>query len=213
MNTNSDNFQVTDPTEKLLVETLMNGRALTLIELSGMTGIRREEIKEKIQPLVHRDIVLMRGNRQRDYYFLTGELAEPGTPSRRVPSGIKYSRHCYKHLAGYVGVLLTDKLLEREYIYPEGKGFRLTEEGRNWFESMGINIDELKEDQPKFAKQCLDFSERRSHLGGRLGDALMKSLIAKGWIEYVPDSREMKVTEKGKTEFEEKLELELPDPS
>lgn len=213
MNTHSDNFHIADPTEKLLVDTLKSGRALTLIELSGMTGIRREEIKEKIQPLVNRDIVLVRGNRQRDYYFLTGQLADPGTPSRRVPSGIKYFRHCYKHLAGYAGVMLTDKLLEKGYIYPEGKTYRITPEGKVWFESMGINVEELKEEKPKFAKQCLDFSERRSHLGGRLGDALMKNLMEKGWICQISDSREIRLTGEGKAGLEEVLGLELPEPN
>lgn len=196
-----------------LFSKLNYGRAFTLIELSNASKINQEEIQKYLDDLVKIDILKTRGNRQRIYYYLnnkkaTASLNLPKEPNKEIlPKGMKYCRHCYKHLAGYVGVQFTNALVENDFIIPVEIKYDLTDNGWEWFSSLGIEKDRFDENERLFTKQCLDFSERKSHLGGKLGDALLEMMLSKNWLKQIPASREISITKKGSQAFKQELDL------
>lgn len=90
---------------------------------------------------------------------------------------IRYARTCYDHLAGKLGVEITEKLLDRQFIILEDGEYIVTEQGKKWFLNFGINVDEADTKRRVFAKPCLDWSERCYHISGWLGSAIAKLLL------------------------------------
>lgn len=133
-------------------------------------------------------------------------------PPAATLSPLTYSRKCYKHPAGRVGWRLTEALQQKAYLikhYRPGQYyFELTPSGQAFFESLGIEVEALKRG-PKFMKACLDFSERKHHLGGALGRAFLLQMEALGWFCSFPDSRLTELTDLGLTELRKKLNLQL----
>lgn len=129
------------------------------------------------------------------------------TVEKKTPTGIKYCRSCYKHLAGFVGVRVTEALLKHRYLIQNEVDYSVTEKGWKWFEKLNITPDTFKGKYRPLAKQCLDFSERRPHLAGMLGQSMLQRFLELKWLERIPDSRTLKLTEKGKTSLKQELEL------
>jgi Peptidylarginine deiminase and related enzymes len=123
----------------------------------------------------------------------------------------KYARHCYKHLAGQVGVQLEKALVARGYLTrndAERKYF-VTDAGRHWFTDLGIDVYEASNhSQRALTRQCLDNTERQPHLAGRLGDDLLAYLLGKNHAIWYDDSRAITVTPTGK-DFFRALGIEL----
>jgi hypothetical protein len=105
---------------------------------------------------------------------------------------------CYDHLAGELGIGITDGLVKQGRLRKEEDAFAVTRKGAGWFGELGIDLDAARGRRRKFAAQCLDWSERRDHLGGALGAALAERLIEFGWIARRRNSRAVSVTEAGK---------------
>lgn len=196
-----------------LLAKLREGRAFTLTELSNSARTDRKSTQKHLDKMVKSGVLLTRINRKRTYYFLPTGLsidciARLGLPKdskkQSLPIGIKYCRHCYKHLAGYIGVKLTEALVENQILVETDRDYTITEKGWRWFAILGI--DKLNFNKSKrLARKCLDFSERKSHLGGQLGDALLERMVLKDWMVQVPDSREILVTETGKKQLKKEL--------
>jgi hypothetical protein len=110
---------------------------------------------------------------------------------------LKYARTCYDHLAGKIGVALTDKLLELKLIEESGKDFILSEAGKKRLIEFGVEVEGTTKRRRHFARQCLDWSERRYHLAGSLGAAFTSRLFELEWIENLPDGRAVRVTDAG----------------
>lgn len=202
-----------------LFQKLSGGRAFTLVELANDAEISRKAMAEILRQMVEIDVLGTRVTRARTYYFTKHpandnlSLLFPAEPlSTAIPAGMKYSRHCYGHLAGYVGVRLTRAMLDRNLLRENDESFEVTPDGWQWFEKMGIEKDDFDTDKNP-AKKCLDCSERRSHLSGQLGDALLKKLIDDGKVNNVPNSREMRITAKGKSWFLKELGINLSLPA
>jgi DNA-binding transcriptional ArsR family regulator len=127
-----------------------------------------------------------------------GELRQtvPGPPP-----DLKYARTCYDHLAGRTAVDLCAALLNKQFLTPTGKEFDVAPEGEAWFRALGIDIGNLRQQRRAFARQCLDWSERRPHLAGALGAAMLTQMFHQGWIARVRSSRIIRVTTKGRTDL------------
>lgn len=210
---------VEDPAMMSLWAKLAGGRAYTLIELSRTAGYHRQETLRKLERAVEAGVVRTRRNRKRTYYFIQNGLAEseitkPGWPkiqkNEPLPSGMKYCRHCYRHLAGYVGVKLSEALVKNEILVPDLEilQYSVTKNGWDWFARWGIYPQDFDPKRP-LAKACLDFSERKNHLGGQLGDALLQKMLDKGRMFRVPDSREIRITREGYQELKRSLDFDL----
>src|SRR5690625_1200433 len=131
-----------------LLETLLNGRAYTRIELANNLKANRKETTQTLNHLQSKSIVHCRENRKRDYYYIPqNQLTETKTthnlnPKHTAPNalkGMKYCRHCYNHLAGYVGVQTTQALVHKGFLIPQGvENYNVTKKGWRWFLALGI---------------------------------------------------------------------------
>lgn len=208
--------------EKALLQILGNGRAHTLIELENQSGINRSDLSALLTNLMSSSWLAERGNRKRRYYFMSSNQIDYlkklnlNIPmEREIPKGMKYCRHCYKHLAGYVGVKIAQAMETKGFLIPNPlksdshSTYQVTPRGENWFASLGIDTASIVQKGGHYTKQCLDFSERKNHLGGKLGDALLASFFEKGFAKQVPNSREIKITPKGRLFLKEELEIDL----
>ena len=131
----------------------------------------------------------------------------PNTPDR-----LRFARTCYDHMAGALGVLLHDRLHSLRWLAPateNGNQYALTPAGSKAFVALGIDVDAERTLRRRFACACLDWSERRPHLAGALGAALLKLALRKKWVAQELDSRALRVTALGRRELQARLGLEV----
>ncbi|MCO6497855.1 MAG: hypothetical protein J5I50_09355 [Chitinophagaceae bacterium] len=119
---------------------------------------------------------------------------------------IRYFRSCYDHPAGYVGVAITEAIEKKGFIKKSKNGFDVTPKGWQFFNGLGIKEENLKSKSKRpMTRQCIDNTEKRPHLAGSLGAALLDVLFKKGWVERPNDSRAITVTPSGEKEFFNRL--------
>ena len=118
---------------------------------------------------------------------------------------MRYARTCYDHLAGTLGVQVTQALIDRQIVHQHGESFDVTSDGTAWFAHFGIEIPELQKKRRAFAVTCIDWSERKPHLAGSLGAAIVGQMIERSWIVQSEQSRAVKVTEIGRRMLEQEL--------
>jgi hypothetical protein len=112
------------------------------------------------------------------------------------------ARSCYDHLAGRAGVALTDAMRKQHVIVAEGdRDYRVTASGEDWLRELGLEVKELRRSKRHIARRCLDWTERRSHIGGALGAELLQYFLAEGWLARCRESRALRVTQKGRISF------------
>jgi hypothetical protein len=122
---------------------------------------------------------------------------------------LEHARTCYSHLAGWLGVTITDALQREGLLAPmAGRVFAVTERGRAWFEQQGIAVPRSPGfPDPKLARQCPDWTERRPHLAGALGVTMYKRFTELGWIASMRQSRAVRVTLEGRKAFSKYLHI------
>ena len=203
---------------------LLDGRAYTATELSLCADISSQAASNHLLKLVEGNILAVeKQGRHRYYRFASPAVAQvvesmAGLLSfnhgvekreRALPEGITYARTCYDHLAGNVGVRITDALVEKEILLCRDKRYEVGTKGGEWFKKIGVESSPPKLQRRSFAHQCLDWSERRHHLAGALGASLLTAMIENDWIRRMSNTREVIVTPIGKMRLKELLSLEL----
>jgi hypothetical protein len=133
---------------------------------------------------------------------LAGERAQPAAKTaawRRDPD-LRFCRTCYDHLAGQVGMAVTDSLTQHGHLEPRGqRDWSLTQSGELFCQRLGVDLDGAKQaDSRHFARQCLDWSERRPHISGALGAAIADTFFKKGWAERLRRGRTVRLTDSGR---------------
>ena len=126
--------------------------------------------------------------------FRTGAVRLRSSP--REPA-LRHARTCYDHLAGKVGVLMTEGCVARGYLRRGDDAFELTARGAAFFTSLGIDHEGARRLRRGFARVCIDWTERRPHLAGALGAALASTALERGWFERLPGTRALFVTPEG----------------
>lgn len=207
-----------------ILASMMDGRFHTASELAYMAAIKPQTASFHLAKLVEGKLIKVEKQGRHRYFQLAGEdIAQflesflaisppPEVRSLKQSSQIKLlqdARTCYDHLAGKLGVQLTESMLNAGYLTLEGKQFVLTDEGILFFTTFGIDLTALKRKRRSFSHACLDWSERRYHLAGALGCELLNQFFNLGWLLRVPSIRAIKVTEKGKIGFKEIFHLDL----
>jgi hypothetical protein len=128
-------------------------------------------------------------------------VAVTGPPRFRPPSTIdaemRRARTCYDHLAGEVGVALTDGMVERGHLVLEADAGALTMAGSKFLAGLGIDLDTPTRSRRMFCRPCLDWSERRPHLAGRVGASIAALAFERDWIRRRPRGRSVEITESG----------------
>src|SRR5690606_38662874 len=140
-------------------------------------------------------------------------LAAAG-PGRHRPTGpknlaMRQARTCYDHMAGQLAVAVTDALTAQGLIVVEDRSGLVTDAGRRFFTDFGIDLDPKPRSARPLCRTCLDWSERRMHLGGRLGAALLAQSLRRHWLRPVRDSRALAVSRDGERGFHEVFGLPL----
>jgi DNA-binding transcriptional ArsR family regulator len=217
-------FLLADQARAIMLTTLLDGRALPAGELAYASGITAQTASSHLGKLLAGGLVAVETEGRHRYYRLAGahvaqaleHLAgiQPAVSIRRKALSpqerqLQFCRCCYDHLAGKVGVAVTQALQERGYICPAAdKQFEVTPTGIDWFASMGLDVRAIKPARGGVAWQCLDWTERQHHLAGPLGVQFMSLLCEKDWLRRSTSSRAVLVTPKGCIGFKEQLGVE-----
>ncbi|HEX8613268.1 MAG TPA: helix-turn-helix domain-containing protein [Telluria sp.] len=191
---------------------LMSGMALTATELAGIAGVTRQTISAHLAKLVDAGLLAVEAQGRHRYFrladddvaqlleslmnvaFRTGALRLRSSP--REPA-LRKARVCYDHLAGELGVLVYERLLARAAFLPDANGLRLTEAGHAMINAIGVDAAAAAGTRRPFCRTCLDWSERRHHLAGTLGDALLARFEELGWARRSLDSRVVAFSDAG----------------
>jgi DNA-binding transcriptional ArsR family regulator len=207
---------VSDPGRANVLATLMDGRALTAGELAKVAGVTPQTTSSHLSKLVERRLLVVECRGPRRFYRLANaEIAQmlegimvvavSGPPRFRPPSRIdaemRRARTCYDHLAGELGVALTDSMIARGLLVLDADAGELTTDGEKFLGRLGADLTASARSRRAFCRPCLDWSERRPHLAGRVGAALAGLAFARDWIRRRPCDRSVEITEDGLAAF------------
>lgn len=116
------------------------------------------------------------------------------------------ARRCYSHLAGRLAVEIADSLSRQQLVVTDGfERYRVTRRGRTWLEELGITYSKAQASRTRFARPCLDWTERRHHIAGDIGSLLLRRFIELTWLAPVRDSRALRATVAGERGFADLL--------
>lgn len=205
-----------------ILSALMDGRALTAGELAWHAGVSGSTTSGHLSKLAQAELIaLEKQGRHRYYRLASPEIAHAiealmavaaAGPKRHRPVGpkdeaLRTARTCYDHMAGRLGIALADSLCEHGHIVlADGIGV-VTPKGRRFFADFGIDLDAASCSSRPLCRTCLDWSERRPHLAGQLGAKLLDRSLGLGWVKRVPNSRALKITDKGQRGFGARFRL------
>ncbi|WP_306190801.1 MULTISPECIES: helix-turn-helix transcriptional regulator [unclassified Streptomyces] len=214
---------IADETRAACLLALLDGRAWTAGELARHAGVAASTLSEHLGKLVAGGLLSEERQGRHRYVRLAdarvAQLVEdlaaqvsPGAPRRprslresSAGSAMARGRTCYDHLAGRLGIAVTDALTVRGLLRQD-TGFALTEAGLFWFDSAGIGLD--RGGRRPLARACLDWTERRPHLAGVAGAALCRHVLDTGWCVRIGSERAVKVTPTGERALSDLLGIE-----
>jgi DNA-binding transcriptional ArsR family regulator len=204
-----------EPVRAKILWTLMDGRAYTARELAIGVETTPQNLSMHLGKLLRAGLLSVEAQgRHRYYTFARTEVADaieamanlvPAEQALRKDMGavpIDYCRTCYDHLAGKVGVAITESLVRQKLLVYRDKELDVTPKGVQWFAELGIDCGEIRQQRRAFAKPCLDWTERRHHLAGALGAALLEKMLEAHWLRRSAQSRAVVVTAKGRQALE-----------
>lgn len=204
-----------DPARANMLTALMAGRALTATDLAAEAGITAQTASSHLARLVEGGLIRQRKQGRHRYH----ELASPevaaalealmglaaGTghlrrrPGPRDPD-MRRARVCYDHLAGEMGTQMFESMIARGLLERQGDEINLTDTGQVFAQDF-IGDGLAAASRAPLCRECLDWSERRSHLAGRLGRALLAQMVTLGWARRETDSRIIRFTAEGEQQF------------
>ncbi len=209
---------VGDTARGQVLSALMAGRALTATELADAAGVTRQTISTHLAQLVDAGMLAVEKQGRHRYFriahedvaqmleSLMGAAAVARSPrvGPREPA-LRKARVCYDHLAGELGVLVYERLAQRGAFSLGADGIVLTPRGQQAMAALGVEMAQATGRRP-FCRTCLDWSERRHHLAGTLGAALLARFEQLGWARRAPDSRVMAFSTAGEAALREWLD-------
>jgi hypothetical protein len=120
---------------------------------------------------------------------------------KSAPVQFLHARTCYDHLAGEVAVQVCEAMLKARWMTAEGRDFRVTRLGEKKLAALDVDLAAARRSRRALARACVDLTQRRPHLGGALGAALLDLYIARGWILRTQRSRAVSITPRGREAF------------
>ena len=217
---------VGDNARSRMLYSLMNGRARTATELALLAEVSPSTASAHLSRLTADRLVRVVPQGKRRYYNIDNEHvarlleslsvlagASSAQLTHRVPEQLRAARTCYDHIAGSLGVALHDRLFASKWLARDEDGeddaYRVTDKGSAAFESLGIDVGETRSLRRRFAFACLDWSERRPHVGGAIGAALLRVALHKRWVTSEKGSRTLHVTALGRRELARRFDLRV----
>lgn len=205
-----------EPARARMLYCLTDGRARTSTELAVIGEVTPSTASAHLQRLKNHGLVKVLAQGKHRYYSLEGSSVAAalealsvlaGRSSYKfvtsVPNSLRAARTCYDHMAGTLGVALHDRLTRLGWLAANGSthSYDVTATGAKGFVSLGIDVEAAKALRRRFAYACVDWSERRPHLGGALGAALLKVALGRRWVVREHDGRALEVTRYGRHEM------------
>lgn len=204
-----------DPARSLMLTALMDGRALSAGELASIAGVTPQTASSHLAKMVNGGLLSVEVQGRHRYMRLANEaVAElietmmevAGGPTPQIRTGprdaaMRQARVCYDHLAGEKGVALFDAIKTGRHIHTDGSNTLLTPQGAAAMEAFGIDVEGLRAKRRPVCRTCLDWSERRPHLAGSLGAALLTRMTDQGLARRVPDGRALSFSPDGERRF------------
>jgi len=217
-----------EPARARILGSLLDGHARTSTELAVIAEVSPSTASVHLNRLKEENLVKVLVQGKHRYYSLAGnEVATAlealsvlaGGPRRHfvshTPNHLRAARTCYDHIAGALGVSLHDRMKSLGWICAVGSddAYDVSEKGERALATLGIDVNAARAHRRRFAFACLDWSERRSHLGGAIGAAILHIALQKKWLTQHLDSRALSITRHGRTEFEARFGLKLNEPN
>ena len=195
-----------------MLDAMLDGESHPAGDLARQAGVAVSTASGHLAGLVEVGLVRAeRSGRQRRYRLAGPQVARalealaivaPRRPATSLKGAseaerLRAGRTCYDHLAGRLGVGITESMLSRRALLRTGEDFRLTRAGKELLEDLGVDVASARSRKRGFALACLDWTERRFHLGGALGAAVSERLFALDWVRRAGPGRAVAVTERG----------------
>jgi DNA-binding transcriptional ArsR family regulator len=215
-----------EPARARMLFCLADGRARTATELALVGDVSPSTASAHLNRLKAHQLVRVLVQGKHHYYSLQGaEVASvleglsvlagrtrvnvaPSTPDH-----LRSARTCYDHIAGSLGVSLHDRLMTLEWLVPCASGkddsYELTAKGSRSLQALGLDLDATHAARRRFAFACLDWSERRAHIGGALGAALLTLALEKKWVSRQRGTRGLQITGVGRRAMAARLGLRV----
>lgn len=205
-----------EPARARMLFSLMDGHARTSTELAVVADVSASTASAHLNRLKEERLVKVITQGKHRFYSLDGPKVARvleglsvlvDQPRRKfapnTPVRLRAARVCYDHLAGHLGVSLHDQFKQLKWLSRASTddAYELTNDGVKALESLGVDVEELRKLRRRFAYACLDWSERRPHIGGALGSALLHAALKRKWVTRDLDSRAIQVTNVGRREL------------
>lgn len=209
-----------DPARARILWALIDGTTRPAGELAYAANVSAQAASAHLGKLVAARLLAAQAQGRHRYFRIAGpEVAaivegmatlsaaiaprtpRPAAAARSAAPQFLHSRTCYGHLAGELAVQLLEAMLKARWLATQGNDYRVTGLGETRFAELGVDMASARERRRAFARACVDLTQRRPHLGGALGDALLASYVAQGWIQRHRRSRVVSITPKGNESF------------
>ena len=214
-----------EPARMRILLSLMDGRARTSTELSVFGQVAPSTASAHLHRLLDARLVKIAVEGRHRYYslgsadvavvleqlgVLAGDKIGPFVPT--TPAPLRKARSCYDHMAGEIAVALHDRFRTKRWIdaanAPTGD-YEITEAGLELLKHIGIDVVAMTKVRRRLAYACLDWSERRPHIAGAVGAAMLTCFLQRRWVDRELDSRSLHLTRLGKNAFAKHFQLEL----
>jgi DNA-binding transcriptional ArsR family regulator len=215
-----------DPARANILTALLDGRAMTATELAYAARVTPQTTSAHLGKLTEAGLITATPSGRHRYFRLAspkvaqmlesivavaGDNRPRFRPLSRQAAQLRAARVCYDHLAGQLGVRIADAMVARGYLVLEDDGGKITDAGMRYLWELGIDTRVAGKGRRHLCRACLDWTERRPHIGGAIGAALAERWLAIGWITRAKDSRAVTVTPLGERGFRDSLGMSLAD--
>ncbi len=215
---------VGDPARANILCALLGGRALTATELACAAGVSPQTTSGHLGKLSASHLVVPMKQGRHRYYRLAGpqvahmlesimNVALDGPPrfqpKSRLDDEMRHARTCYDHFAGVLGVGIADAMTAREFVVLGDEAGEVTPSGMEFLSKLGVDLSHARAKRRVFCRPCLDWTERRSHIGGAVGAAFTKRCFELKWVERIRDGRALTITAAGRRGLKESLSLTI----
>ncbi len=211
---------LSDPTRVSIIELLMSGEARTAGEIARILKLAPNQLSHYLKLLCEQEIIKLQPmGKFRVYSIASDSVAEQleamavlahsaKIHAYHIDPELQACRSCYQHLAGKLGVQFFASLIQNHWLEWREAELHLTQEGFKHFRNLGIPEEVVKTVPLKY---CIDFSERRHHLAGKLGITLLHYFVQEKWLVRRQKPRVLYLTPLGKKQFAEHFKLNLED--
>ncbi len=215
-----------EPARARILYCLMDGHARTSTELSVVAEVSPSTASVHMNRLRAERLIKVLVQGRHRYYSLEGpnvaralealSILAGGSRAKLLPgtpTGLRAARTCYDHMAGKLGVAFLDRFKALRWLSSGATGsditYDLTLDGTKALEAMGMDVEATRALRRRFAYACLDWSERRPHMGGALGAALLRVALERAWVAQDLDSRALDITSRGRREMLSRFGLQI----